>query len=63
MASEVTMMSRDGNWKIVVEAGMNTFLFYSITGAFLSPRSAAARSSDEWAVQRARSLRWKASVN
>lgn len=33
MASEVTLMSRDGNWKIVVEAGTNTFLFYSSIGA------------------------------
>ncbi|HET9057266.1 MAG TPA: hypothetical protein VFN30_10530 [Chitinophagaceae bacterium] len=32
MASEVTVHSRDGNWKIEVEAWKNNFLFYSSIG-------------------------------
>ena len=36
MASEVTVLSKDGQWKIEVEAWKNNFLFYSSIGTQVS---------------------------
>jgi hypothetical protein len=36
MASEVTRISADGNWRVEVEAWKNNFLFYSSIGAQFS---------------------------
>ncbi|MBA3512319.1 hypothetical protein [Sphingomonas sp.] len=66
MASEVTQISRDGNWKVEVEAWRNNFLFYSSIGAQFSIYRKGGSSiwgGTSWDSGRARRVTMRNSYN
>lgn len=66
MASEVTRMSADGNWKVVVEAWRNNFFFYSSIGAQFAIYRKGGSSvwgGTSWNAGRARRVTMRNSYN
>jgi hypothetical protein len=66
MASEVTRISKDGNWKVDVEAWRNNFLFYSSIGCQFSIYKKGGSSiwgGTSWDSAKARQVTMRNSYN